>query len=575
LAAGVVGSDEDASVALEQAGRRSLDRSAYATSSMAFERAARLTVALPRRAHMLLSSAEAAWHAGLGARTRELLEQAREAAGDEEVRLRIDDLAGRVSTRQGPILDGYEILVEAAQRAQAGHAVSMLAEAAAAAFYLGDAARMVSAGQRALSRITPGASAETEFLAQAAHGMAQIFGGDAAEGAASVRLAVELASGLPNLSRDPRLLPWVIVTTLFLRESAAGRDLLDSTMRQARERAALDVLAFVLNLVGRDQATSDRWKEAEATYLEAAALSRETGQLTQLALALGGLTWLYARLGWEERMRAAAEEAEGIGRQLGTRLVDAWVLAGFADLELGRGRLTEALEKLEERQQLLDELGITDPDLSPGPELVEVLTRLGRESEAGLLAARVSSEALAKGQPWSLARAARARGLLASEDDMAGEFEHAIDLHLQTVDQFELARTQLVFGERLRRARARREARPMLRAALDVFERLEAEPWAERARSELAASGETLMRRDPSSLDELTPQELQIALLLASGSTTREAAAALFISPKTVEYHLRHVYLKLGVHSRDELAAAMAEPAAARPSPAGAATPAG
>jgi DNA-binding CsgD family transcriptional regulator len=108
-----------------------------------------------------------------------------------------------------------------------------------------------------------------------------------------------------------------------------------------------------------------------------------------------------------------------------------------------------------------------------------------------------------------------------------------------------------------------------------VFERLEAEPWAERARSELAASGETLMRRDPSSLDELTPQELQIALLLASGSTTREAAAALFISPKTVEYHLRHVYLKLGVHSRDELAAAMAEPAAARPSPAGAATPAG
>ena len=85
-------------------------------------------------------------------------------------------------------------------------------------------------------------------------------------------------------------------------------------------------------------------------------------------------------------------------------------------------------------------------------------------------------------------------------------------------------------------------------------------PWAERARTELAATGETLRRRDPSTLDALTPQELQIALLLAGGRTTREAAAALFLSPKTIEYHLRHVYLKLGIHSREELAAALASP---------------
>ncbi|MGA8721219.1 MAG: helix-turn-helix transcriptional regulator, partial [Solirubrobacteraceae bacterium] len=88
---------------------------------------------------------------------------------------------------------------------------------------------------------------------------------------------------------------------------------------------------------------------------------------------------------------------------------------------------------------------------------------------------------------------------------------------------------------------------------------LDAQPWAEQARTELAASGETLRRRDPSTIDELTPQELQIALLLAGGKTTRETAATLFLSPKTIEYHLRHVYLKLDIHSREELAESLAE----------------
>jgi DNA-binding CsgD family transcriptional regulator len=126
------------------------------------------------------------------------------------------------------------------------------------------------------------------------------------------------------------------------------------------------------------------------------------------------------------------------------------------------------------------------------------------------------------------------------------------------VDTFETARTRLAYGERLRRARNRVLAREQLRAALDTFEHLGAGPWADRASAELAATGETRRRRDPSTIDELTPQELQISLALAGGRTTRETAAALFLSPKTVEYHLRHVYQKLGIHSRDELAQALA-----------------
>jgi DNA-binding NarL/FixJ family response regulator len=109
----------------------------------------------------------------------------------------------------------------------------------------------------------------------------------------------------------------------------------------------------------------------------------------------------------------------------------------------------------------------------------------------------------------------------------------------------------------LRRSGRRTQARGELRCALQTFEQLGATPWAERARGELLATGETARRRDMSSVDELTPQEFQIALLLAEGSTTREAAAKLFLSPKTVEYHLRSVYSKLGVRSRSALATAM------------------
>ena len=141
---------------------------------------------------------------------------------------------------------------------------------------------------------------------------------------------------------------------------------------------------------------------------------------------------------------------------------------------------------------------------------------------------------------------------------MARGFEDALEQHALTPDLFEAARTRLLYGERLRRAGNRSAARPHLRTAIEEFEHLGARLWAERARDELAATGETARRRDPTTLDELTPRELQISLLLAAGKTTREAAAAVFLSPKTVEYHLRHVYQKLGIHSREELAGALA-----------------
>ena len=169
--------------------------------------------------------------------------------------------------------------------------------------------------------------------------------------------------------------------------------------------------------------------------------------------------------------------------------------------------------------------------------------------------------ASAKGQPWALARAARASGLVACDDAFPARFEEALRWHDATPDTFERARSELAYGERLRRARRRGDARPHLRAAFAAFHQLGSEPWAERARLELAATGETTRKRDPSTLDQLTPRELQIALDLASGLTTREAAAKLYLSPKTIEFHLRSVYRKLGIASRAELADAFAREA--------------
>jgi DNA-binding CsgD family transcriptional regulator len=163
--------------------------------------------------------------------------------------------------------------------------------------------------------------------------------------------------------------------------------------------------------------------------------------------------------------------------------------------------------------------------------------------------------ALGSGAPWGEAVALHCRALLAGEQAEAERlFLAALDMHERAGRPFERARTELAFGECLRRARRRTEARSYLRAALDRFESLGAAAWAERTRGELRASGQTARKRDPSTLDQLTAQEVHIAQLVAEGHTNRDVAGQLFLSPRTIEFHLRNVFRKLGISSRTELA---------------------
>jgi DNA-binding CsgD family transcriptional regulator len=560
LALASFGPDDAASSALEQAGQRARRRSAYEVSSRSFERAARLAPEEVRQGRLLYAAADAAWLGGLADRATALLDEASLHAPAPELAVSIEQLRGHIATRRGPVGEAQQILLTGAEHAapiDPERAVVMLAEAVNASFYAGDAATMRLAAERAASLVPHGSDGRTAFFALIAQGMALIFSGEGERGAPAIRAAVEVLERSDELRDDPRLLAWAAMGPLWLREVNIGRALADRALAVARRKSAVGVLPFVLTHVALQQAATDRWAEAQAGFYEAIALARETGQRTELGASLARLAWLEARQGRSEQSRLHAAEALSLSRDMGLAVCEVWAIAALGDLELGLGRPEAALAHFEEQQAVLALRGIADVDLSPAPELVEIYLRLGRNQEAAETAEEFERDASTKAQPWALARAARCRGLLTAQDKSDQHFETALTLHGQTPDAFETGRTHLAYGSHLRRARHRVRAREQLRAAADVFDRLGADPWAETARAELAATGETARRRDLTTLSDLTAQELQVAVSLAAGRTTRETAAALFLSPKTIEYHLRNVYRKLAIGSRSELTAAM------------------
>jgi DNA-binding CsgD family transcriptional regulator len=212
----------------------------------------------------------------------------------------------------------------------------------------------------------------------------------------------------------------------------------------------------------------------------------------------------------------------------------------------------QAIAEIEPVARHADERALYVPGVSPQLELAEASLRSGRTAAAEAILTAFDSSQLAS-VPIFRAQAQRCRGLLAEADKFEAHFASALELHAQAQSPLALARTRLCFGERLRRAGRRVDAREQLRAALETFDRVGATPWSERVGAELRASGETLRRRESHEAEELTPQELQIALQVAEGKSNKEVGAALFLSHKTIEFHLSRIYRKLDIHSRAEL----------------------
>ncbi|NLP82788.1 AAA family ATPase [Microbacterium sp. CFH 90308] len=549
--------DEGVAALLAQAGDHAVARAAYSVAAGAFERSASLTSDAQVRRVRLLRAADAAWTAGDGARALALLDQ-RGAVGSSPLNdgdVREIELRASIAARSGSLREALELLVAAADHAPSTDAEALaLADAVHATYYLGDAGTAASLADRidALQPRIVGSRAQA--LGLMATGMARTLAGFG--GAAEIRAAVPLLEADPGLRHDPSRLSWLLLAPLFLRDSTGGAHL-RGLVEEVRGAAGVGALPAVLFHVARDQSTTGAsWARAEANYAEAIRLAIETGQQTELAMSLAGAAWLDSRAGRAAECRAHAAEARALCVARDIHVGEVWVAHAVGDLELSLGNTRAAVDHLSGLVALLARLGLDDVDLSPAPELVDALLRMNRRPDAAAAAADYHERAARKGQPWALARADRARGLVA-ESDFDAVFRSALESHEATLDRFETARTHLAFGSRLRRAGRRVDARAQLREALDSFDELGAVVWRDEAAAELRATGEHVRAAGASVLDALTPQELQVSLLLAEGRTTREAAAALFLSPKTVEYHLRKVYTKLGISSRSELADAL------------------
>ncbi len=552
LAAGTERLDEAVALELEGVAGRAGARSAFTVGSTALERAARLSPDAAAARGRLVAAARAAWAGGQRERALRLLDEAEPTGAPPTADAA--ELRATVAVRSGSLREGVELLEDAAALAAPHEAAVLLADACHACMYLADGAAL----RRVRDRLASLLDAVDAPLARAV--------GLAACGAAGVLLGEQTADllreALPLLvTHDPLSLPaavpWLGLAPLFLRDVEAGADLRE-LVRRARTQVGLGLLPNLLFHLARDEATATRWDRAAANYEEAVALARETGQGTELAVSLAGLACLDARAGRAEDCRAHAADALGRCRERALRFGEIWCELALGELALSEGDAAAAAQRLEALDRRLDRLGVADPDLHPGPDLVDALCRVGRAAEAAGAAAGFARLAHATGRPWARARADRALALVAGDEaDADALFRSALTHHDRTRDVFETARTRLARGMRLRRAGRRREAREELRAALTVLDDLGAALWAATARAELGATGERVPPRAPLGPSSLTPQELQVCLLLAEGRTTREAAAGLFLSPKTVEYHLRKAYTKLDIHSRGELAEVM------------------
>lgn len=552
LAEATWGTDAEVATLLALAGDRAASRSAYTVASTAYERAARLSAESDDWHRGLCDAAEAAWQGGVPQRAVALLDEVGSRHVAPRTQTRSLRLRAQVAARSGSVAEAVRILEGAAPEAPSpDEATFVLAEALHAAFYLADA-EVTSRLGRTLSRVVEQASSPyARAVGLTAAGMAKVITGEG--GSEELHVAVPLLAEHADPVAHPEALPWLLTTPLFLRDSGSGAEL-RRIVDAVRSQTGVGLLPNVLFHVARDQATATAWQRAAANYEESIRLARETGQGTDLAMSLAGLAWLESRQGRGESCRAHAAESLQLCADGGIRMGEVWCLFAVGDLELAEGDPRAAADAFLDVRRRLEAARIADPDLFPGAELVDALLRLGEKEEAVETAGRFADAARAKGRPWSSARASRALGLVADPESFDAHFLAALEGHADTRDQFETARTELAYGARLRRAARRVDARVHLRSALESLEDLGAELWARTAGVELEATGETVVRRASSGTESLTSQEMQVAVLLAEGRTTREAAAGLFLSPKTVEYHLRKVYTKLGINTRAELA---------------------
>jgi DNA-binding CsgD family transcriptional regulator len=553
------GLDEAVADDLERSADRAQRRGGVAAAAAFLERAAELTPDPARRGARALAAAQAKLQAGSREAAEELLATAELAPLDDLQRARLQRLRAQIAFVFSRGSDAPPLLLDAARQLEAlepALARETYLEALGAAMYAGrlyaDSGVLKVAEAARAAPVAPQPPRSIDLVLD---GMARRCTEGPGAGVPPLRLALqafrnEALDGHEEIMRWLLLSPVVQSMTVFeLWDDDAFHALATRAVRLARDTGALAMLPVALVYRSGVHLFAGEFAAASALIQEADAI----------AVATGNAPLAYARLllGAWRGVEAEAMELINAGLENATARGEGRVpaMAGYATaiLNNGLGRYEAAIDGAKR--------GSDDGDWGYGgaslPELIEAATRSGQPEVAATALPRLEEWTRAAGTDWSLGVLARARALMGEDAD--AHYREAIERLERTRIRVELARARLLYGEWLRREGRRLDAREQLRTAHEMLSRTGAEAFAERARRELTATGETVRRLTVETRDVLTPQEAQVAQLAQDGRTNPEIGAELFISPRTVEYHLHKVFTKLGIRSRKELRTALAD----------------
>ncbi len=543
--------DEYVAAELERSAARAQARGGLAAAAAFLERSSVLTLDPSRRSARALAAAEAKQQAGALDDALALVATAEAGPLDETQRAQVDVLRARVSFAADRGREAPTLLLSAARRLErldGAAARGIYLDALTAAFFAGalggdvDARQVAAAVRAAPARESPARAADLLL-----DGLVALITDGAATGIPLLRKAVTaFANHEVGLNEGLRWLWFAGRVATYVWDYENGDALTRRQVRLARESGALTVLPVSLSALASIELHAGNLTEASSLIAEANAITDATdGQKVPYApllfAAFRGREPDASRL-----IQATTEDLRARGEGMGLT-VAAWATAllhnGLARYDVA---LTAAMQVAEEPH----ELWFTPLTML---ELIEAATRSGHNDLATQGLDVLSETTRASGTPWARGVEARSRALLAKGGIAETLYREAIHLLQPTRLRVDLARSHLLYGEWLRRERRRFDARTELRTAHELFSQFGMEAFVERARVELEATGERARKRTVDTVGDLTPQEAQISRLVAQGHTNREIAAQLFISPSTVEYHLRKVFGKLDIKSRTQL----------------------
>ena len=549
LAHATEGFDEDVASELESSAGRAQARGGLAAAAAFLERAAALTPEPAGRAQRALAAAQAKHQAGAFDAALGLVGIAESGPLDELQRAQVDVLRARISFASSRGRDAPPLLLKAAKRlepldvrlARETYLDALLAAVVVHRLASGGGGLLDVAEAVNVARPSSHPLRAPDLLLD---GWVLLITNGYAAGTPTLKRALS-AFRSESIRQDEEIRwLWLACHTAYeLWDDQTWLAFSERLVELGREAGALTELPIALDSLAAARLFAGDFATAASLVQEGKAITEATGSHPTPY----GPVLLAACHGREpEASQLIEASTEGVvrrGEGMGLTVIQ-WASALLYN---GLGRYEDALDAAEHAS------GHPHDPTRVLPELIEAATRCGMPERAAQALEVLSDTTRASGTDWGLGIEARSRALLSENDAAERRYHEAIERLARTRVRVDLARAHLLYGEWLRRERRRQDAREQVRTAHELFSQFGMEAFAERARVELEATGEHARKRIVETRDDLTPQEAQVSRLAADGATNQEIAAQLFISPSTVDYHLRKAFRKLGVKSRHQL----------------------